>query len=124
MKGLYLKATNAEQQEYEIREYGKPLYQTVGKDVGGYIEIVRPVLLRDPFVMVINEEGRLRGLPINNIPSILYGAIGHGQPIVGDVVFMKEVMTNEEPDISGLDDDDIEQLVHILTTAFVLKEKE
>jgi hypothetical protein len=38
--------------------------------VGGYIEIVR--LGSGRYLMVINEEGKLQGLPRNRLASILY----------------------------------------------------
>jgi hypothetical protein len=44
--------------------------------VGGYIE---PVMSREG-LMFVNEEGMLRGLPVNTTASLLCG-----RPIVGDV---------------------------------------
>jgi len=54
--------------------------------VGGYIEVVSPKALKLPnsFVMVVNEEGRLIGLPINPLASKIYGGT-----IVGTVVFVR-----------------------------------
>lgn len=46
--------------------------------VGGYVEFV---YLRDNELLIVNEEGRLTGLPHNDSASILYGA-----PLVGDVI--------------------------------------
>ena len=82
------------------------MYQTVGKVVGGYIEIVHPVNLNDPYVMIVNEEGLLHQLPMNVYGSFLYGLLSHGQPIVGTVVFMKEGYRDGEPDIVGLTDEE------------------
>ena len=40
--------------------------------VGGHIEIV---YLRDGRMMIVNEEGKLRALPINREATVLYGAL-------------------------------------------------
>ena len=50
--------------------------------VGGYIEIV--FNLPDDMIMVVNEEGRLKELPINAAATILAG-----QTIVGNVLYCK-----------------------------------
>ena len=56
------------------------------KLVGGYIEVVSGIILDRPdIVMVINEEGKLMGLPTNIIASILYG-----DTIVGDAILIGE----------------------------------
>lgn len=54
--------------------------------VGGFIEIVH---LRDGRLMVVNEEGKLDGLPINELASNLYPDL-----IVGDVLVcdIKQIM--------------------------------
>ena len=70
------------------------------KMVGGFIEIVRPRYLRKPYVMIVNEEGLLRNLPVNNTASMLYAGI---TPIVGDVLIMQEIFSDEgEPELVGL----------------------
>lgn len=42
-----------------IQDFAQPLYETVGKVVGGYIERVQPMLLERPYCMLVNEEGLL-----------------------------------------------------------------
>ena len=54
------------------------------KSVDGWIEIVRGVGLPDGGLLVVNEEGLLRGLPFNPVASFLYSA--GNAPIVGDAV--------------------------------------
>lgn len=90
-----------------VSEYGEPLYKTVGRTVGGYIEIVRPRRLPGEYCMLINEDGKLIGLPINVVGSSLYGYESHGDPIMGDIVLMKEGIRNGDPDIIGLTETDI-----------------
>lgn len=94
---------------FKRREYGEPLYKTVGNDVGGYIEIVRPKHLPRPYVMIVNEEGLLLRLPWNMAGSLLYG-----EGIAGNIVIMREGFTEDgEPDILGLEEDDIDRLAEI-----------
>ena len=93
-----------------VSEYGEPLCKTVGRTVGGYIEIVRPYRLPRPYCMLINEDGKITDLPINEVGSSLYGYESHGDPIVGDIVLMKEGLYNGEPDIIGLTETDIRYL--------------
>lgn len=103
MKGIVIETSG----RMYVSEYGEPLYKTVGQTVGGYIEIVHPRGLPHPYVMIVNEEGRIIDLPINETGSALYGYALHGEPIMGDVVLMKEGMRNGERDIIGLMDTDI-----------------
>lgn len=98
-----------------VKDFENPLYQTVGEVVGGYIEIVNPRGLKDPFCFICNEEGLLKGLPINLIGSVWYGTLEHGHPIVGNIVVMKEGMTDDGPDIVGLTDAEIQQIKAMAT---------
>lgn len=102
MKGVVV-TTEA---EVEVHEFTAPLHESVGKAVGGWIEIVHPMCLKRPYVMIVNEEGLLQDLDMNVYGSLLYGAQIHGQPIVGNVVIMKEGFVDGEPDIVGLSDDE------------------
>lgn len=96
--------------EISVREFEAPLYESVGEVVGGYIEIVRPMGLKRPYCMIVNDEGLLRGLPVNPLASELYGVRYHGQPIVGTAVFMKDGYTEDGPDIVSLTNDEAEQI--------------
>lgn len=37
-------------------------------------------------VMIVNGDGHVKGLPLNAIGSLLYGADVHGETIAGDIV--------------------------------------
>lgn len=55
--------------------------------VDGYIEAI---FLDDDTVMVVNEEGKLLGLPYNQLASIKFlQEKGYHEPIVGDVLVCK-----------------------------------
>ena len=93
------------------------------KIVAGWIEVVHPVRLPDPYVLVCNEEGKIIGLPNNRACSLLYGCDKHGIPMEGDIIVMKEGFVNGEPDIIGLTDEDIGQLTEKLMTAYTFLKK-
>lgn len=93
-----------------VKDFDQPLYKSVGDVVGGWIEVVHPRGLEDPFCFICNEEGLLRDLPLNAIGSLWYGTLQHGSPIVGNIVVMKEGDTEEGPDIVGLMPGEIEKI--------------
>ena len=66
--------------------------------VGGYIEAVG--LSSYDAVMYVNEEGILRGLPVNPEASDIAGQI-----LVGDVIIVGQ--TNSEGEDTGLSDEQI-----------------
>lgn len=102
--------------EVRVEDFEEPLYKTVGAAVGCYIEHVRPMRLKEPFCMIVNEEGRLHKLPINLVGSFFYGTDFHNEPIVGNIVIMKDGYRNGEPDIVGLDDTEIERVQNSIST--------
>ena len=114
MKGIVISTEN----QLTVRDFGAPLYETIGEAVDGWIEIVRPGGLKSPYVMVVNEEGLIKELPINIAGSILYGTPAHGSPIVGNIVIMKEGWTDEGKDLLGLSDDEVVTLTNELVSLF------
>ncbi len=106
MKGIVVTSDN----QIEVKDFEAPMHRTVGDVVGGYIEIVHPIGLAEPLVMIVNEEGLILELPMNTIGSLLYGTHIHGAPIVGNLVIMKTGWTDDGPDIVGLDDQEVEEL--------------
>lgn len=110
MKGVFVSTDS----KVEVLDFGKPLYKTVGEAVGGCIEIVHPYGLRRPYVMIVNEEGLLLDLDLNPIGCDLYGTMRHGQPIVGNIVIMKVGYADGEPDIVGLENNEIEEIKKLI----------
>lgn len=96
----------------EIRrvEYDPPHYDVIKEAVGGWYEHVHPMGLERPYSMMVNEEGLLLGLPMNRLGSELYGTPKHGQPIVGDIVFLKDGYDGGEPDVVGMTEDEAQRL--------------
>lgn len=93
-----------------VKEFTQPLYKSIGEVVDGWIEVVHPMGLEDPFCFICNEEGLLRDLPLNAIGSFWYGTLQHGCPIVGNIVVMKEGFAEEGPDIVGLMPEEIRKI--------------
>lgn len=91
-------------------EYDSPHYDVIQKAVGGWYERVHPVGLERPYCMMVNEEGRLMNLPLNLTGSVLYGTPQHGQPIVGDVIFLKDGYHDGEPDVVGMTAEEAQSL--------------
>ena len=78
----------------------KPLHHSAGAIVNDHIEVVRPINLKRPYVMICAESGLLKEMPLNLIASYLYSMQHHGNPIVGDVIIMRENST----ELVGLED--------------------
>ena len=110
MIAIYIKATD----EINYAIIGEDTLHGMQQLVGGHIEIVRPVYLRRPYVMIVNEEGHLLELPINNTGSLLYAG-----PIAGNVLILKEGINEDgEPDLLSLDDGEAHELLDELLSRF------
>ena len=57
---------------------------------GGYIQIVKA---KDNRLMVLDDEGKLKGFPVNPVATALY-VYGDHDPIVGDVVVCEQETIN------------------------------
>ena len=110
MIAIYIKATD----EISYAIIGEDTLHGMQQLVGGYIEIVRPVYLRRPYVMIVNEDGVLLDLQINNTGALLYQG-----PIVGNVLILKEGLNEDgEPDLLSLDDGEAHELLDELLIRF------
>lgn len=90
--------------------YAPPDYASIKDAVGERYEHVCPMGLKPPYSMMVNEEGRLLGLPVNRLGSFLYGTHWHGQPIVGNVLIVKDGHWNGEPNVIGMSIDEAQNL--------------
>lgn len=87
---------------------------------GGFFEIVRCRTLPRKFVMLVDDCGYLKGLPLNPIAHILYG-----HPIAGTALIMKEDYNEDgEPDLFGMDEDETAELIKKLHGLIVITEVE
>lgn len=86
----------------------EPAYICMQNFVGGHFEHVRPVNLKAPYCMIVNEDGISQGLPVNLFGCFLYGSHVHGNPIVGDILILKDGVNEfDEADIVGLSNSEI-----------------
>jgi hypothetical protein len=110
MKGIVLTTD----EKMLVKDFAEPLYKSLGEQVGGFIEVVRPRGLDKPYCFVCNEEGIRMDLPLNIMGSLWYGTLEHGHPIVGNIVVLKQGMTDDGHDIVGLEEDDIRKIKQIV----------
>ena len=103
-----------------IREFTPPLYKSVESVIGGYMEIVHPKALPEPYCMLVNEDGLLMHLPLNMHGSLLYGAFVGWRTIVGNIIIMKEGPTTYGRDIVGLTGDEAEAIIQLLEALYPL----
>jgi len=93
-KGILITADN----KICIKDFERPLYESVGTAVGGCIELVRCAAFPSPIknaVMIVCDDGLLKNLRLNMAGSCMYGTPFHGSPIVGDIVIMKMGYTDD-----------------------------
>lgn len=107
MKGIVVTTDN----EVYIKEFSEPLYKSLGEVVDGNIELVHPEKLKRPYCMVVNEVGLLQGLPYNFYGGYMYGTSRHGNPIVGNIVILKEGLVRGEPDFISMTDEEAYKLL-------------
>jgi len=87
---IYIKADNS---SIRIEETKRLTLEQLQEAVGGYIERVPVKVNGKRAWMWVNEEGKLRGLPINDLATATTAASGTPQLIVGDVVITLGVKT-------------------------------
>lgn len=99
-------------EDHEFRWYGKQ----IGAD---YIEAVHARGLKRPYLFLVDENGKLKDHPvINFLGSWLYETHKHGEPIVGDIVIVKEVIRNGEHDFDGMEAGEADMMAEWLLEKF------
>ena len=83
-------------------------FRSIQKAIGGHFETVHTRLMSDYFkdpsvIMLVDEEGLLKGLPENALGCALYGTPQHGNPTVGDLVFARvdgeDIVAPDDPEV-------------------------
>lgn len=70
----------------EVLDLSSNEYDQLSTSVGGLIQVVP---LRDDLYIVVNEEGKLVGLPINLVGTHMWNrSYGETDVMIGDVVFI------------------------------------
>jgi hypothetical protein len=96
--------TDSKVEKLDVKE---PLHETIRTALGGYLEVVRPKRLPQPYCMIVDEEWIIKNLELNPIGCYFYETDLHHQPIVGDIIIMREKKTFDGIVFSGLEDSDI-----------------
>lgn len=86
--------------------------------IGGYFETVSTERLckyfKIPVVMIVDDDGHRKNLPINRLGCFFYATIKHGDPIVGDMI----LAVSADGDIGGYKDRDAETIKKRLIEEF------
>lgn len=88
------------------------IYKGIGNDCSVF-ETVE--LGKDGLIMLIDEEGKLKGLPMNRRASMLYGRLPHDW-IVGNALIVKTGIVDGEPDLCALNPDEAHNVIMLLLT--------
>lgn len=101
-------------------------HKSLREEVGGYVELVRTQKLLDYFktkvVMIVDEEGLVKNLPVNPMGCYFYDTNKHGNLIVGDVIL--GLLVGFDMDVIGLGDRDAEQWMEKMLKDFPVLQKE
>lgn len=90
--------------------------EQIGTDI---IQTVYARGLKKPYFFLCDEEGLFKEHPtINFLGSWLYKTQDHGQPIVGDIMIVRETMEDGEPDIGGMEPGEAEMMTEWLLEHF------
>ena len=104
----------------DVPKKGRALLDALQTEVGGWIELVHPKTFHNieylqGKVMVVDEEGICKIKKPNYIGTDLYG---NHSTIVGDVLILKDIFTEEGIDVGGLTEDEANQLFAYLTLKY------
>lgn len=65
-------------------------FRSIQQAIGGYFETVKTQKMFDyfkhPMMFLVDEEGHIKGLLLNQLGSYFYDTERHGWPIVGDII--------------------------------------
>ena len=65
-------------------------FRSIQRAVGGYFETVKTQKMYDyfkqPMMFLVDEEGHLKQLSLNQLGSYFYDTERHGWPIAGDII--------------------------------------
>ena len=116
------------EEKIEERDFEEPLQQSLGKALGGYARRMDVERLAKPFCLFLRETGKNTGLfgkeqgrdafeegvELNRIGSQLCK-----MDVWGAIIILREGFFKGEPDIAGLDEEDIFRLKTLMKNAFM-----
>lgn len=80
----YIAYADGRTQDIDVEELS---LDRVKEIVGGWVEPVYPRRSKE-YMFLCDEEGLLKGKPVNVVGCELYGTAYNGHPIVGDIIVM------------------------------------
>lgn len=98
---------------------GKDILAVIRKMIGcEWVEVVRTRRLGNKYIMIVDEEGRLKDAPLfNEIASYIYGIEQHGEPIVGDAAIIRmERASDGSEDLEWMNREEAEILTNTIRT--------
>ena len=94
-----------------VEQNGEPLYELVRKTINGYMQhICFPGF--PGYIGTIDEEGKLKGKPVNLLASRLYE--NPFDFLVGDVIILKYGFFDGDSDIVGIPDEEVNHLMNLI----------
>lgn len=102
MKTLKISANN----EISIIDVNFDDFKSIQKALGGHFETVRTAKMNNyfqgPVIMLVDENGYFKSLPLNRFGSWMYDMPRHGAPILGDVILaeahFEDITAVQEPE--------------------------
>ena len=98
-------------------------YQAIRKEIGGYFETVKTRRMEDYFeqqvVMLVDDDGFRKNLPMNPVASLFYGSAISGNYIVGDILLAVQM----GEDIVAPSQEELGRWREILKRDFYLQER-
>ena len=102
MKTLKISANN----EISIIDVNFYDFRSIQKALGGHFETVHTEKMgnyfQGPVIMLVDENGYFKSLPLNRFCSWMYDMPRHGSPILGDVILaeahFEDITAVQEPE--------------------------
>ncbi len=102
MKTLKISANN----EISIINVNFDDFRSIQKALGGHFETVHTAKMgnyfQGPVIMLVDEDGHFKNLPLNRFGSWMYDMPRHGSPILGDVILseahFEDITAVQEPE--------------------------
>lgn len=102
MKTLKISANN----EISIIDVNFDDFRSIQKALGGHFETVHTAKMSNyfqgPVIMLVDEDGYFKNLPLNRFGSWMYDTQRHGYPILGDVILAEahceDITAVQEPE--------------------------
>lgn len=105
--------------DLSLSEMEDGTYKSVSDAVGGYIEHITLHGVFEGFSLYVNEEGKLNGLPFNDIATAVWERVFgiYTDVIVGNAVLVSSKTDNEGNELP-LSESDVEKVMELINEAF------